>query len=258
MAPGKCHKVRLIVSFITMLTLDRSTLFYWCLTSDQPGYGFSVDSWAQSVPKNAKPPSQAAIRSRAPTVKDTATVPGVPSLTYGSSHLTGGSVLTDSITIISKMAPSIVKSEQNLDVVETKPKFEKTSESSTSSSKRPKNSDLPKGIDLKVWRRVFVPTFMRWVSQQENPFEHNVKLGCSAMQKIWDSIFHDVPCTITQSSPVYGLVSRDFYPILYSTSSYMIDRATCIWFLAQHHRLSSNCYYTCLLQFQPGAEGLWW
>ena len=211
-----------------MLTLDRSTLFYWCLTSDppkQPEYGFSVDSWAQSVPKNAKPPSQAAIPSRAPTVKDTAStsVPGVPSLTYGSSHLTGGSVLTESIAIASMVAPSIVfKSEHELDVVETKPKIEKTGgESSTSSSKRPKNSDLPRDIDFKVWRRVFVPTFMRWVSKQDNPFEHNPKLGCSAMQKIWDTIFPDVPCMITQSCAVYGLVSHHFYyPIIYSTSSH--------------------------------------
>jgi hypothetical protein len=216
-----------------MLTLDRSTLFYWYLASDpptkQPKYGVSVDSWAYSVPKNAKPPSQAA--TRAPTVRDTAattTVPGVPSLTYASSRLTGDSVLTDSITITSKVAPSTVKSERDLDVVDLKPKIEKTGESSTSSSKRPKNADLPGGIDFKVWRRVFVPTFMRWVSQQDNPFEHNPKLGCSAMQKIWDSIFSDVPYTITQSCSVYALVSHDFYLIIYSASSHMIDFATCI------------------------------
>ena len=95
-------------------------------------------------------------------------------------------------------------------VVETKPKIAKaTSESST--SKRFRNGDLPSGIDSKVWRRIFVPTFMRWVSQQDNPFEHNPKLGCNAMQKIWDSVFSDVPYTITQSSSVYGLVSHNFY-----------------------------------------------
>jgi hypothetical protein len=95
-------------------------------------------------------------------------------------------------------------------VVEAKPKIEKaTGESST--IKRFKNGDLPNGIDFKVWRRVFVPTFMRWVSQQDNPFEHNPKIGCNVMQRIWDSVFSDVPCTITQSSAVYALVSHNFY-----------------------------------------------
>lgn len=237
MAPGKCPTVRLIVPFITMLTLDCPTLFYWRLTSDpstiQPDYGFLVDSWAWSVPKNAKPKSQATIPSCAPTVKDTASVPGVPSLTYDSSNLTGDSVLTKS-------------------------KIGKTSESSTSSSKRPKNSDLPGDIDFKIWCCVFVPTFMQWISQQDNPFKHNAKLGCSAMQKIWDSIFLEVPYMITQSCTVYGLVSHDFYPIIYSTSSHMIDHATCIWLLVQHHQLGSNCYYSSALQFPPWPEGLWW
>jgi len=74
-------------------------------------------------------------------------------------------------------------------------------------SKKPKNGDLPDGIDYKTWRRVFVPTFMRWVSQQDNPFEHNPKRTCEVMQIIWDALFPDIDHTITPSSPVYLLVS---------------------------------------------------
>jgi hypothetical protein len=102
-------------------------------------------------------------------------------------------------------------------VVETKPKISKNT---GESSKRAKNSDLPSDIDFKIWRRVFVPTFMRWVSQQDNPFEHNTKLGCEVMQQIWDTIFPDVPYTIIPSGPVHALVSRYFYglyTLLHST-----------------------------------------
>jgi len=95
-------------------------------------------------------------------------------------------------------------------VVETKPKISKNTRES---SKRAKNSDLPSDIDFKIWRRVFIPTFMRWVSQQDNPFEHNTKLGCEVMQQIWDAIFPDVPYTIIPSGPVHALVSRYFYSL---------------------------------------------
>jgi len=97
-------------------------------------------------------------------------------------------------------------------VVETKPKNSKTA---GESSKRPKNGDIPSDIDFQMWHRVFVPTFMRWVSQQSNPFEHNPKLGCETMQKIWDALFPDVPYMIIQSGPVYALVSHHFYIFIF-------------------------------------------
>jgi hypothetical protein len=98
-----------------MLTLDRSTLFYWNLTSFPPTkhYSASVDSWAKSIPVNAKPPSQAP--SRAPTARSTTTINTVPSLTNASSRSTGRSVLTDTITVTGKGVPSIqVKSEHDV------------------------------------------------------------------------------------------------------------------------------------------------
>jgi len=109
-------------------------------------------------------------------------------------------------------------------VVETKPKISKNT---GEPSKRPKNGDLPSDIDYKVWRRVFVPTFMRWVSQQDNPFEHNAKLASEVMQLIWDNIFPDVPYMIIPSGPVYVLVSHHFYS-LYSNSLHAIDCTTYI------------------------------
>ncbi|KAF8218848.1 hypothetical protein L208DRAFT_1419320 [Tricholoma matsutake] len=47
---------------------------------------------------------------------------------------------------------------------------------------------------------------MMHISQQDNPFEHNVKVGCAAMQKIWDVLFSEAPHRIIQSSAVYQLV----------------------------------------------------
>jgi hypothetical protein len=81
----------------------------------------------------------------------------------------------------------------------------------TESNKKFKNQDLPQEIDRLVWRRSFVPTFMMNIARQDNPFEHNVKAGCEAMQKIWDTIFDETPYTIIQSSPVYQLVRFFFF-----------------------------------------------
>lgn len=64
---GKKPQGRLIVSFVTMLTLDCSTLFYWNLASNH--FAPSVDSWAKSIATNTKPPSQAP--SRAPSTTAT-------------------------------------------------------------------------------------------------------------------------------------------------------------------------------------------
>lgn len=98
-------------------------------------------------------------------------------------------------------------------MAESKPMMSKNT---GESSKRPKNGDLPSDIDFKTWRRVFVPTFIRWVSQQDNPFEHNAKRACEIMQIIWDAIFGDVPYMIIQSGPVYILVSIYFFIVCIS------------------------------------------
>lgn len=132
-------------------------------------------------------------------------------------------------------------------MVETKPMI-MMSKNTGESSKRPKNGDLPNDIEFKTWRRAFVPTYIRRVSQHDNPFEHNAKLACEIMQIIWDDIFADVPYMIIQSGPVYALVGVYFY-CLYSPSFHVTDCTTYLRFLAQHHRLNGNCRRSCLLQF---------
>ena len=76
----------------------------------------------------------------------------------------------------------------------------------TDGNKKFKNRDLPQEIDCHTWRRTFVPTFMMNVARQDNPFEHNIKTGCAAMQKIWDELFNETPYTVIHSSAVYQLV----------------------------------------------------
>lgn len=77
-------------------------------------------------------------------------------------------------------------------------------------SKKPNNTDLPEGVDQKLWRRTFIPTYMRFVGSQSNPWEIPVKVACSTMQLIWDPLFTDIPYDITGDSLVYLLVRTSF------------------------------------------------
>jgi hypothetical protein len=89
-----------------MLTLDPSTLFYWNLSDPQPNkLKYSVESWAKSIPANAKPAGH--VPSRANTVTTKSGTSRVPSLTNASSRSTGRSILTDAIAITSYRAPPI-------------------------------------------------------------------------------------------------------------------------------------------------------
>ncbi|KAI0248045.1 hypothetical protein BJV78DRAFT_850438 [Lactifluus subvellereus] len=88
--------------------------------------------------------------------------------------------------------------------------------------KKHRVGDLPNGIDFTVWSQVFVPTFMKWVSQQDTPFKLNPNLTCKVMQKIWDALFDEVPHMVVRSSPVYALVSNNFK--IMETSSYSVSQ----------------------------------
>ena len=74
-------------------------------------------------------------------------------------------------------------------------------------SKKPSNSDLPAGVDQKLWRSAFISTYMQFVATQPNPWEVPAKLACEKMQLIWDAIFPDIEYTVTVTSAVYLLVS---------------------------------------------------
>ena len=76
----------------------------------------------------------------------------------------------------------------------------------TDSSKRFKTQDLLQEINSHVWYRTFVTTFMMHIAQLDNPFDHNIKIGCTAMQKSWDIFFDDMSYTIIHSSAIYQLI----------------------------------------------------
>ena len=123
-------------------------------------------------------------------------------------------------------------------------------------SKKPKTGDLPDGINYKVWHQVFVPMFMKWVSRQDSPFEHNLKCSCEVMQSIWGVLFDDIPHIVVQSSPVYILVSNHFKVLQTFNLYFVTDCTTCIRLLVKHYWLSCNCHCACLLQFAPQLERL--
>jgi len=54
-------------------------------------------------------------------------------------------------------------------------------------TKKLSNDDLPDGVDLKIWRRSFVSTFMQYVGSSPNPWDIPAKLACEKMQLIWDA-----------------------------------------------------------------------
>ena len=74
-------------------------------------------------------------------------------------------------------------------------------------AKKPNNNDLPAGIDQKLWRPVFISTYIQFVATQPNPWEIPAKLACEKMQLIWDAIFPNIEYTVIPTSAVYLLVS---------------------------------------------------
>ena len=95
-----------------MLTLNPTTLFYWTL-SDPPAkkMKYSVESWAKSIPSNAKPASRPTSQANSvKTGKSSTNRYGstAPALTSASSRA-ASSVLTSAITITSAQDPAKIK-----------------------------------------------------------------------------------------------------------------------------------------------------
>jgi hypothetical protein len=103
-----------------MLTLDPTTLFYWTLSDPPPKkMKYSVESWAKSIPSNAKPASRTASQANSvKTGKSTTNGCGstAPVLTSASLR-PASSVLTSAITITSAQVP--VKIKQDPDAIYT-------------------------------------------------------------------------------------------------------------------------------------------
>ncbi|KAG1856829.1 hypothetical protein C8R48DRAFT_674801 [Suillus tomentosus] len=70
-------------------------------------------------------------------------------------------------------------------------------------TKKPGNNDLPDGVEQKLWRRVFVSTYMQYIATLANPWEVPPKLACQKLQVIWDAIFPNISYTVTSTSTVY-------------------------------------------------------
>ncbi|KAG1723303.1 uncharacterized protein EDB91DRAFT_1087848 [Suillus paluster] len=70
-------------------------------------------------------------------------------------------------------------------------------------TKKPGNNDLPDGVEHRLWRHVFVSTYMQYVATLANPWEVSPKLACQKLQVIWDAIFPSILCTVMSMSTVY-------------------------------------------------------
>jgi hypothetical protein len=88
--------------------------------------------------------------------------------------------------------------------------------------------DLPLGcVEDGLWRKTFIPTYIAFISQQEDPWTITDAVAKSAMQKIWDKIFgEDIPHKITTDGAVFSVVSC----ILLSVK---LKSATCMCLQAQ-------------------------
>ena len=89
--------------------------------------------------------------------------------------------------------------------------------------KKPGNNNLPDGVDQKLWRCVFISTYMQYVATTPNPWEVPVKLGCETMQVIWDAIFPNIPYAVTSTSSIY-LIVRVSYTSLINSSTNLVCR----------------------------------
>ncbi|KAG1721176.1 uncharacterized protein EDB91DRAFT_1064536, partial [Suillus paluster] len=78
----------------------------------------------------------------------------------------------------------------------------------TERAKKPSNDDLPEGIDQKIWRRVFISTYIQYVATLANPWEVPTKLACEKMQVIWDAVFPNITHTVSSLSSVYYIVTE--------------------------------------------------
>jgi hypothetical protein len=70
-------------------------------------------------------------------------------------------------------------------------------------------SDLPEGCHVdNLWHKTFIPTYIKYVSQQDDPWTVDDKAAKSAMQKIWHTVYKkSISYQITTDGPVFAVVS---------------------------------------------------
>ncbi|KAG1844763.1 hypothetical protein C8R48DRAFT_678368 [Suillus tomentosus] len=206
-------------------------------------FSTGINDWAASIPENSKPGSKAntsqpsIFKNRSASRRNGSVL---PPLTNGSTRSSSNSVLTNNVLISHAESVIRIKEEpkknyhlgvidgglsdedetQGLEreaAVASPPKGKKRVTSSalvkdspvkpiarqTERAKKPSNDDLPEGIDPKIWRRVFISTYIQYVATLANPWEVPAKLACEKMQVIWDAIFPHIGHTVTSLSSVY-------------------------------------------------------
>jgi hypothetical protein len=99
---------------LIMLTLNPTMLFYWTISNPPPKkMKYSVESWAKSIPSNAKPASRAPSQANLATTRKSSSSncygSTTPALTSATSRSAASSVLTSAITITSAHVPVKIK-----------------------------------------------------------------------------------------------------------------------------------------------------
>ena len=81
----------------------------------------------------------------------------------------------------------------------------------TSSKKRKQFAPLPaQAFAGNRFRRVFIPTYERWVGTQANPWVIPDHDTIEVLQAIWNSVYLDVPLTVTMNDGVFDHVCFSF------------------------------------------------
>jgi hypothetical protein len=71
-------------------------------------------------------------------------------------------------------------------------------------------ADLPEACHTNnLFRKSFIPTYIKWVSQGRNPWTVDDLAAVTAMQKIWNTVYRNtIHYTISTNSPAFAIVSR--------------------------------------------------
>jgi hypothetical protein len=93
-------------------------------------------------------------------------------------------------------------------------------------SRRPRarwtTDDLPEGAtDERRWRKVFVPTFIHYVAQQNDPWGVRGELVKPALQIAWDNIYPHIKHQVKSDGPVFHLVRIMFLRQILTTLIYL-------------------------------------
>jgi hypothetical protein len=71
-------------------------------------------------------------------------------------------------------------------------------------------ADLPEACHTNnLFRKSFIPTYIKWVSQGRNPWTVDDLDAVAAMRKIWNAVYgNTIRYTISTDGPVFAIVSR--------------------------------------------------